>query len=484
MHTIKRKDGIGETLHVESSELLAACERLSEQGRFALDVTVTTSDFGEGKQIVSSAAKTRIEAQHEILKSHGVEVDTREQLFATGTRMASSGYSEQTRRKAEHDRQAPVREVAASLIAQVRGEKRNDAVITAKTLAENLEVNGAIKVQGHALSEQAIRGLCGRLESPMLGYVLGLRERIAARHDAVRLEELSKDEAVELNTRDKRAIASVIRHECSANPNEILKLRTREVGTRGAPDVYAIVSEGYSAADAPEAIDQVLHSLPADARGTFAYDVESTSWELRASIWTPTPVAEQAVGEAFQGYVSFSSKDNGAGKFNGGGGVTLLRCLNASTYVADGSKVSRVHRGRVLYDVEAMLRGGLAAIDALCNAWGVNRKAEIAIPIRDDQPVSLEEAIPGFWAYCLRARGSELAGVLPGKTREHVRGLTAAFFEERRDESRLVRSDLAQGWTRYVQGQPSDVRRDAETAIGAWLVKPKPLKCELKEVNA
>lgn len=478
MHTIKRKDGQGETMHVEAKDLLAACERLSDGGRFALDVAMTTSDFGDGKQIVSSDAKARIEAQHTVLAANGVQVNNKEQLFATGTRLASVGYDSQTERKAEHDRQAPVREVAAALIAQVRSERRDDKIVTAKALADSLEVNGAIKVLGHALSEQAIRGLCGRLESPMLGYVLGLRERIAAR------AKLDTDESREMNTRDKRAIASVIRHECFANPDEVLKLRTREVGSHGRPDVYAIVSEGYSPADAPEAIDQVLASLPHDARGTFAYDVASTSWELRASVWTPTPVAEQAVGEAFQGYVSFQSKDNGTGKFNGGGGVTLLRCLNASTYVAEGSKVSRVHRGRVLYDVNAMLRGGLQAIEALCKAWGTNRASEIAVPMRADKPVSLEEAIPGFWAYCLRARGSELAGVLPGRTSEHVKGLSQAFFAERRDPSKLVRSDLAQGWTRWIQNQPSDIRREAESAIGSWLVNPKPIKCELKEVGA
>jgi hypothetical protein len=138
----------------------------------------------------------------------------------------------------------------------------------------------------------------------------------------------------------------------------------------------------------------------------------------------------------------------------------------------------------VLYDVQAMLRGGLAAIDALCKAWGVNRAETIALPVRDEKTVTLEEAIPGFWSYCLKNPRSELQGVLPGRAASHVDGLTKTYYAERREPARLVRADLAQGWTRYVQNQPSDIRREAEQAIGAWLVSDKPIGCQLKEVEA
>ena len=76
-----------------------------------------------------------------------------------------------------------------------------------------------------------------------------------------------------------------------------------------------------------------------------------------------------------------------------------------------------------------------------------------------------------FWRHLLRDRSSELVGVLPGRSEVHVKGLTRDFFGERREPARLVASDFAQGWTRYIQGQPAPVRRDAESAIGSWLVR-------------
>lgn len=421
-----------------------------------------------GATVHDAEAAERIGAQHAALIAGGVDVDAKQQFFATGTRLASEGYAAQAARKAEHDRKLPIHDAAAQLSAAIEAEHRTDRECTARELGESIAVNGKISAFGLALTEQAIRGLSSRLESPCLGYVLGLRERCLA-------ESRKDDDARDVAAlrADKAKIAEVLRHECSRNPGVTLKLRTRNSARN---DIFAIVSPGYAPADAPEALAQILDQLPHDARASWAYDPESTAWELRASVWTPTPVDEQAVGEPFEGYVSFQSRDNGTSKFRGGGGVVLIRCLNASTYVADGADVSRVHRGRILLDVGAALAGALSAVHTLCTAWGQTREQVVTVPAG----VSVEEAIPGFWRGLFTDRKGELARVLPGRREDHVKALAATFDTERRDADRLVRSDFAQGWTRYVQDQPTPVRRDAEAAIGAWLVKDRrPLVCDL-----
>lgn len=86
-------------------------------------------------------------------------------------------------------------------------------------------------------------------------------------------------------------------------------------------------------------------------------------------------------------------------------------------------------------------------------------------------------AIPGFWRALLTDRTSDLAGVLPGRTAQHVDGLTSAFWGERRETGYLSRADFAQGWTRYIQDQPNAVRREAEQAVGSWMVNDsRPLR--------
>ena len=462
---------------VDQAGLIEACERLSQGGKLPLDVKPQNSSFG-GDLVVDDAAKKRIEAQHAALAAGGVNVDASQQFFATGTRMADVGYANQVARQEEHNSKVSLREAADSLASLVKAERREDIELSAKALADGIHANGKITFDGLVVGEQAIRGLAARIESPMLGYVLGLRDRIARNVKASReLEGKGAPTNVVASLReqaraDRAEIASVVAYECKQNPDVILKLRAR----RAVGDIFAIVSPDYGVADAPEVVDDIVEGAPADAKGSFAYDTTSTAWELRLNVWTPTPVVEQAVGEAFEGYATFRSRDNGTSRFNGGGGVTLIRCLNASTYTTDTVGISRVHRRGVRRDIDAMVKESLKAIDALCKAWGVNREVVVEQP----SGVKLADAIPGFWRYCLLDRKSELAGVLPGRSEEHVKGLTNAFFDERRDKSRLVRSDLAQGWTRYIQDQPTPVRREAESAIGDWLVRNRPLGCDLR----
>jgi len=431
--------------------------RLVCENRATMPTTKAVSTWTH--QVTDETAKTRIEAQHATLAKNGIHVDASEQLYATGTRMAREGYDYQAQRMADHHASMPARDACHALTQVVVGESREDRVVTARELAKALD--DKLTVFGHRLTEYAIRGMLARSESPALGYVLGLRDRIAA-HPG--------DENRTLRAADKGRIADTLRYELDRAGDTKLKLRTR----REPNDIFACVSPAYTPADAPAVLGRILHDLPSDAKGSYSYDPESTAWELRADVWTPTPVEEQAVGEAFSGYVSFRSKDNGSSSFRGGGGVLLLRCLNASTYTASSSDVERVHRGRIMYDIGKMLTGATKAISALCEAWGTNRQAEIEAP-----PVPLAVAIPGFWSYLLRDRSSELAGVLPGRSAEHVKGLTEAFYGERREPARLVRSDFAQGWTRYIQGQPTPVRRDAESAIGEWLVRGGKVGCDL-----
>jgi hypothetical protein len=485
---VSRKDGAGAAETVDSSELLATCDRMSAQGVHPLNVkplgetveakvaatidairTVAVDDVvivppapvnsTWETQVVDDAARQRIEGMHATLTASGVVVNASHQLYATGTRMADVGYETQAARKVEHDAKVSASEAIDALSALIVDEKRRDQVVTARELGAAINVNGRISAFGLTLTEQAIRGLALRLESPMLGYVLGLRERIAAEYGR------NEDERNTMGMQsDKRKIADILAHECARAGDVELQLRTRE----NVGDVYAVVSPGYTEADFPRVAPELLAGLPGDARATFAYDPDRTQWELRASVWTPTATAEQAVGEPFEGFVSFKSRDNGTSRYRGEGGISLLRCLNASTYSANGSRVSRVHRRGILNDVGTMITQSTQAIDALCEAWGTARKSIVVTPTG----VPIGEAIPGFWRYCLSTstRAGGLAGILAGRKETHVEGLTEAFHAERRDPVILNRADFAQGWTRYIQAQPADIRRDAESAIGTWVV--------------
>jgi hypothetical protein len=422
----------------------------------------------KGKQPLSTfeapvsddAARERIEAQHAALAQAGVKVDAGRQLYATGTRMADIGYKNQAARALEHSDKRPVRDAVDALVTAIQAEQREDVETTAGALGDALTINGALAFHGMKLREQAVRGLLARMESPALRYVLGVRDRMA-----------DPEAQPEHKAMDKAALLDVLQRECRRFSGLPIKLRTR----KGLGDIFACVSPDYSPADAPDVLADVIAARPDDARATFSYDPTTTTWEMRASVFTPTPVDEQAVGEPFEGFVSFGSRDNGTRRLTSGGGILLIACLNASTYTADSQSVSRVHRGKILTDLRTMSHEATRAIHALCQSWGVARADVLTVDRIDGKLIPLEQATPGLFRHMLTARKGELVGVLPGRTEKHVERLAVAFDEQRRDRVQIVRADLAQGWTRYVQDQPAAVRRDAECAIGQWIVGREPV---------
>lgn len=439
--------------------------------------------------VFEQAALDRVTSQHSTLAFAGVTVDSRTTFGPLGaTGKVSSAHLLKAQ---EHDRRMPLRDAAEQLAERVRGEARSDETVTARELASKVEVNGRLTLAGMTLQEQAIRGLLGRVDSPALSYVFGLRDRIADRvREARTIDADPKGSAASVaalhaaSQADKRELAHVLSHELGQAGDVQIKLRTRRIGE--GRDVFAAVSTRYEPADAPEVIAQILKAMPADAKGSWSYDPVTTTWEVRAELWTPTPAAEHAVGEAFRGYVSFRSRDNGTGSLKGGGGIEILACLNSATYVANGVEVNRRHIGAIVAEAEKMVAKARTSIDALCAAWGVAREEVIDLPSDLEALVGLpiSKAIPGFWWGTLGDRKGELAGVLPGRTKDHVQGLTAAYFSERRDPERVVRADFAQAWTRYIQAQPTDVRRDAEAAGAAWLVSGRPVRFDADRVTA
>lgn len=425
---------------------------------------VPTVSAGFDKPSVDLVGMARAEALQAGLNAAGVVVNAKEQLYATGTRLMAEGYETQAARKLEHDAMRDVRDAASDLVSRVLAEGRRDYTVTAAELAGKVHVNGAVSVFGLKLSEQALRGICTRLESPAMGLLLGLRERIVS--------ELGKPEATRnlaAIKHDKETIGEILRRELSRFPDVTFKLRTREQ----YKDIFAVVSPSYTPADAPEVLEQAIDRLARidGTKGSCAYDPGSTAWELRAQVWTPTPTHLHCVGEPFEGYTTLQSRDNGTGRFEGGGGVNLIRCMNATVYSSKGAEVSRVHRGRIMVDIDKMVGEATRAIDVLVKAWGVNRQAVVPLPAKlAEQGVSLNAAIPGFWRALLSDKRSAFEGVLPGRTEKHVAGLALAYQGERRDADRLVRADFAQAWTKYIQQQPAPVRREAERAAGDWSV--------------
>ena len=177
---------------------------------------------------VDESAKKRIDEQQRILREGGVtglgyrgEGGDGDQFYRNGTRMLDIGYDTQCQRKAEHEAAIPIEAAAMGLSAKVKAEGREDYICTARDVANNLQVHGQLKVFGRTLTEQAIRGLTSRCESPALGYLLGLQTRVDA--ERAKPEEERNDSRI---LADLGKAADVLRHECLlVNPRQRLEQR-------------------------------------------------------------------------------------------------------------------------------------------------------------------------------------------------------------------------------------------------------------------
>lgn len=365
-----------------------------------------------------------------------------------------------------HNARRSFQDVAAELTETIRAERRIDVKVTAGEFAKRLSVNGALKFDGLKLNERAIRGLLARIDSPSLSYVLGLRERIAT--------ELNRGDAANRMAilSDKATILRTVQYECERNANMKLMLRTRD----GIGDVFAIVSPSYGVCDAPTVIESLRTTIGSDTKCSAVYNAASTGWSIEASMFDPSPIVVAKVGEPFEAFTSVRGRDGGNGSVIVSGGTRMLSCLNGMTKTVACDGGSRVHRGsRVDVDVRSLLRESASAIETMCGAIGIAREQVV-----DVTGMTLEQAIPGLFRYMLSAPRGELVGVLPGRTDEHVRALAAVYPSERRDHDRVVRADLAQAYSKYSQSLGSDVQREAEGAIGEWLVKAPRLLCDVK----
>jgi hypothetical protein len=398
------------------------------------------------------------------------------QFYANGTKLLD-GYGPTDLRLA-HEKLGNVRDEVSRLIDTVRAEKRHDVVISAGALADSIVANGTLRVlDGYRLQEQAIRGLFMRLNSPAIlkdypamspgmSYMLALRER------AILSYRTGGDAGKALATEDVARAAEVLRTELKRKPGVRVKLRTRE----SLKDIFALVSPTYQSADADSVLPDIVDDLPQDAKASIAYNPITTAWETRVALWTPTPDELVRVGEPLDTWMALRSRDDGGGSLKAGGGATIVRCVNCSVYFAEGGTTSRQHRGRIRYDIPAMVRQAAASMRILVNAWGAARAVPVAVPIVDDAPVPMHLAVEGYWRWLLTDRRSELAAVLPGRTEQHVSALRRVFDSERRDLGSLVKSDFGQGWTKYLQRQPEEVQREGEAAVSRFLLDKRPLQ--------
>ncbi|MGP1681643.1 MAG: hypothetical protein ACTS8S_04875, partial [Giesbergeria sp.] len=369
-------------------------------------------------------------------------------IYAIGTRVLEIGVDNARQMQVEHDKKPPAQEVARQLVRLVQAEQRYD-LPAQLTRDLRLDKTGELRVAGGPvlkLDERGFGSLVTRL--PCVSgatYLANCPADLRAHNFNHWTQEIARLEHAD----SKRQVNKVV-------------LRTRK-SDGGGREVFAAVSEKYSAFDADKIGEALAIAFPADARGSLNYDGHRVRIE---GLWRTDIAPEEFVaGEIFKAGVIIRADDTGSGSIRVQSVIWRNLCLNLIILdKAIGVDIRLRHMGEVRKLARAFqvaFQKALASIEPFRRAWGaameergdllVQRAAGTTSESIEGRPVS--EVLPGLF---LGTLDRELVKV-SGRKKDVVKKLVELHAQdERAVEYGYSRASIVNAFTRYAHEVEED----------------------------
>lgn len=402
---------------------------------------------------VDLAGKLRSEALQYQAEDNGFSL--KPVLYSVGTRVIDLGVSNAKRSQQEHEKKPFARDVAASLVAQVRAEQRidlapiplrsfylkEDGLLGANERAANAFPEGRVLLTEHGFDSLFSRFPCSSGGSYLRSCPPALR--------AYNFNHWSKEVGEREDRAQEEAAPRIV-------PAQHVVLRTRNA-RGGGREVYAGVTESYTAFDADRIGEALRFAFPEDARGSLDYDGQRFRIE---GLWHTNIAPEEFVaGEFFKAGVIITSDDGGAGSIRVRSVIWRNLCLNLIILdKAVGVDIRIRHMGSVEKLAQAFrqaFRKGLSSIEPFRKAWGsamaerdeklVERVAGTTSESIEGKPVS--EVLPGIFHGILKRDLVEVKGRKP----DVVKKLLQLHAEdEAAQQYGYSRASVVNAFTRYA----------------------------------
>lgn len=403
-------------------------------------------------------------------------------LYTRGTRVNQTGVENARQSRVEYDEKPYVTSACQDLILKIDAEDRKDetrnvadvrmaAKDNHKYLTGDLVLNpGQSNMGVFAVEEKALPGLVSRLGMPTGAgtYLAQVYPELRAMNVNQWCTQWAEDEKEE-------------RAENPEAATETLVLRTRVTGGTTKRQVFAAVSERYTAFDIDRIAEAVRIATPPEARGSITYDGYKARFEVL--FHSNVQPEDYVCGEFFKAGVIISTDDTGGGSLRGNSVVWQNLCLNLIVIDKANEDIFRIrHMGSVQAMAREFQKGfeqALNKISHFVKAWGYACKEDIRqyIPAKD-RGISMAEAFPGFWNGILER---ELVPVR-GKRPEVLKQLQACWDVDNssatQHHSGYTRAALANAFTRFAHTvpQPSPWAEDEiQRAAGALVYSHDPI---------
>ncbi len=316
-----------------------------------------------GELIISPIAQERIARHEKMLADRGIALPP--PLFTPGTRVVKMGDDNFRTSRVAWENQADIVDAMRDVWRTVNAEKRHDKVVAVRDIKMN--DNGMIDFGEGELPFEA-NGLMQFFSRNNLLFPRGgayLRD--------IRTEE----RAWNVNTRIAAA---------GTGYDKTVVLRIRNIN--GKPQVFAAVSEGYTAFDADKVVEVLGKALKGSGmRGEVIYDPTTTNLRV-TGMYHADKVVDLAAGDVFKVGVQFKANDTGGGAIIGDAVAWRNLCLNL-IIIGTGKKnlVRRTHRGAlndVKVDMTAAAEEASVIFADFADMWGALRQTKASDVFESD----------------------------------------------------------------------------------------------------
>lgn len=312
---------------------------------------------------------------------------------------------------------------ADALMIQIASETRRDVIIPATEVA--MKDDGTLShdlLEGRApIADPAFRDLCS-----LGGYGFGATYLLKNCDGALRAENVN-------------------RQARGASPESKVCLRTRQEERGHGREVFAAVSDSYTAVDIDTIVPLLLAAMPDDARADVTYQRAEARGVIDVLFHSSVRAEDYACGEMFKAGIRVKWDDAGHGAIKVDALIWRNLCLNliiVDTAVVNVGKV--IHIGALEKKTDQLRQAFAKANDALghfVKAWGFAKK-EIVEPKpialkkskvlkAENQPTakpweacSVDERVEGL------VNGMVLVGQLPTLAKADVAGIVTSYWKD------------------------------------------------------
>lgn len=400
----------------------------------------------------------------------------KETIYERGTMVVDMGVDNARRFRKEWEKKPTVAAYCEDLIAKVQSESRHDATVEMRDLA--MDNDGMLTVKGRRIpmTRQAFVGLVNRLGFGGAWYMLEkCWPELRAYNMNEQLGHLREEESLAIA---QAAIEAAKGEGAREKTPEQLVMRTRKNETLNQHEAFAFVTPSYTAFDIDRVASALKEAAPEDARGTVTYDGYKAKFEV---LFHSTVEPEKYVaGEFFRAGVIVRTDDSGGGGLRGSGVVWQNLCLNLIVIdEATAGSFNIRHVGdyeRLVAQFRKGFEKALRSIDHFRKAWGYaveENIIETAQKVQKDVPVSIEEAMPGFFRALLER---ELVPV-KGAKKDAVPKLMEMWRKDESAAAGPTRAAVANAITRYAHevNQDAFMEDEMQSAAGRIIYSKAPL---------